>query len=276
MENQDFNKELLDYIYGEMSVSEKREFENKLNSDLELQSEYKELTEVRSELENLRDKEVMEPFAAWAKQRSSYWFRTGRKRKIVGFRPITAVAASLLILMLVGYLTNFSISMNDNGFYAGFGMQSIGQDQYLNAEDVKSLVNQEIQQSKNELLAQLAQEQEDYENKLTALEASIENTKISNVKEPITNEDLQKFLASAESKNVEIIKEYMKLTSNQQQEYFKTILTQFNDFYQKQRDEDLTMIQTSFLEMQQNQSLQKQETEKAIASLFTSVNQRNN
>lgn len=276
MENQDFNKELLDYIYGEMSTNEKKEFEIKLNNDSVLQNEYKELTEVRDVLENLKDKEVMEPFSAWAKQRSSYWYNTGQKRRRVVFRPITAVAASLIILMLVGYLTNFSISINDNGFQASFGVQSMDQAQYLSAEEVKSLVSREVAQSRNELLTQIAQNQERSDNKFTVMEASIIAAKKTEARVPVTNEDLQNFFVNVENKNAETMKEYMKLTSNQQQEYFKTILTQFNDFYQKQRNDDLTFVQTSLLEMQQNQSSQKQETEKAIASIITSVSQRNN
>ena len=43
-------------------------------------------------------------------------------------------------------------------------------------------------------------------------------------------------------------KGYLKLTSIQQQEYFKTMLTQFNDYMQEQRNEDLTRIQNNLVE----------------------------
>ena len=67
METQDFNKELLDYIYGEMTGSDRGAFEEKLKNDPGLQAELDELTEVRKALDNLKDKEVMEPFSTWGK-----------------------------------------------------------------------------------------------------------------------------------------------------------------------------------------------------------------
>ena len=54
------------------------------------------------------------------------------------------------------------------------------------------------------------------------------------------------------------------------------MFTQFNNFYQQQREDDLTFVQTSLNEMKQNQNLQKQDTDHAIASLFTSVSKKGN
>lgn len=60
METKDFNKELLDYLYGEMSSNNKKEFERKLQEDESLQKEYEAMLSVRNELDSLKDKEVME------------------------------------------------------------------------------------------------------------------------------------------------------------------------------------------------------------------------
>lgn len=277
MDNQDFNRELLDYLYGEMTPNEKKEFEQKLSESETLQNELRELTAVREELDSLKDKEVMEPFSTWGKTRSSRWFNANQGRRMIIFRPVTAVAASLVILMLVGYLTNFSISINSNGFQAGFGNQVVSENQnYLSEADVQSLVNQEVQRSNKELLARLTEAEEGYSQKINMLETSLKSIENKDKSAPITSEDLQNFFVNAENKNAEILKEYLKLTSTQQQDYFRTMLTQFNDFYRQQREDDLTLIQTSLLEMQQNQSAQKQETDQAIASLFSTVNQRGN
>ena len=90
----------------------------------------------------------------------------------------------------------------------------------------------------------------------------------------VTNEYLQKFFAEAENKNTDLMKEYLKLTTTQQQEYFKTMLTQFNDFMQEQRSEDLTVIRNSLIEIKESQNVQKQETDQVIASILTTVNQQ--
>jgi len=277
METQDFNKELLDYLYGEMSTEEKKAFENKMAEDAELQREFNELISVRQELSNLKDKEVMEPFSTMGKKsRSTGWPGASRRRMIV-FRPVTAVAASLLVLMLVGYLTNFSLSITKQGIYIGYtGQRQFSRENYLGANEVRELVNQEVRRNNEALLSKLTESQNTYDQKIAVLETSVETSLNANIRNTITSDDLEKFFADAENNNKELIKEYLKLSSTQQQEYFKTMLTYFNEFLQEQRNEDLTLIRNSLIEIKQNQDLQKQETDQAIASLFTSVSQRTN
>jgi hypothetical protein len=272
METQDFNKELLDYLYGEMTAGEKVEFKRKLSEDADLRKEYEDLNSVRQELDKLKDKEVMEPFSTWGRSRSLHWFGSNSRRRIIVFRPITAIAASLLILMLVGFLTNFSITLNDQGVYLGFENQT-SKEKFIGEEDVKILVRKELDKNNSMLLTKLAESENSYSNKFTALETSVENAITTHEKGAVTNEDLQKFFTSAENKNSELMRNYLKLTTTQQQEYFKTMLTQFNDFMQEQRNDDLTIIRNSLIELKQNQNTQKEETNQMIASILTSVNQ---
>lgn len=273
METQNFNKELLDYLYGEMSGDDRAAFEEKLKKNHALKAELDELSEVRAELENLKDKEVMEPFSTWGKVKSSAWFSAMRARKVIVFRPVTAIAASLVILFMIGYLTNFSLSVTNQGFQLGFGEQMAQNVQpYFTEDEVKAIVSQELKKNNEIFLAKLNSQEQSYNAKLTSLESEFQNSKNSH--EGISKEDLLNFFTSAENKNAETVKEYLKLSSTQQQEYFTAMLTQFNNFYQKQRDDDLTFIQTSLYEINQNQAVQKQETDKAIASLYTSVRKK--
>ena len=270
MDTQDFNKELLDYLYGEMSINEKKEFEEKLKEDSNLQKELDELSGVREELVNLRDKEVMEPFSTWS--RSSGWLNKAQRRRVIVFKPVTAVAASLVILFMFGYLTNFSITVSDQGFYMGFGKQEpMSEQKYFTEEEVKALVSQEMQRNNDILLSKLSTQEENYNTKFASLKSEMMAGKNN-----LTRDDLEVYLSSNENKNAETVKEYLKLTSSQQQEYFKALLTQFNDYYKHQRDEDLAFIQSSLFEINQNQAIQKQEVDEAIASIYSTVNQKGN
>ncbi|MCG8310892.1 MAG: hypothetical protein MI975_26120 [Cytophagales bacterium] len=276
METQDFNKDLLDYLYGEMNAGEKKDFEKKLKEDEKLRKELEELTSVRNELETLKDKEVMEPFSTWGRSRSSSWFHA-KRRKIIVFKPVTAVAASLLILMLVGYFTNFSVAITDRSVQLGFGDNPAMDDRnYFTEEEVHAIVRDELQKSSEKLLAQLADAEQEFNTRLAMLKTELQEASDDKKEDEISRRDLQNFFTNAENKNAEAVKEYLKLTSAQQQEYFKAMFTQFNNFYQQQRDDDLTFIQNSLYEINHKQELQKQETEKAIASLYTSVNQQGN
>lgn len=273
METQNFNKELLDYLYGEMSSDDRAAFEKKLKENHSLRAELDELSEVRAELENLKDKEVMEPFSTWGKVKSSAWFSAMRTRKVIVFRPVTAIAASLVILFMIGYLTNFSLSVTNQGFQLGFGEQIAQNVQpYFTEDEVKTIVSQELRKNNEMILAKLNNQEQSYNAKLTSLESELHDSK--NSQDEISKQDLKDFFTSVENKNAETVKEYLKLTSTQQQEYFTAMLTQFNNFYQKQRDDDLTFIQASLYEINQNQAVQKQETDKAIASLYTTVSKK--
>lgn len=273
METQDFNKELMDYLYGEMTAEEKKNFEVKLANDSELQKEFKELSEVRSELDKLSDKEVMEPFSALGKPRGGRWSNPLAKRRLIVFKPVTAVAAALLLLMLFGYVTDFSISINDQGFYLGFGKADAEiQENYMTQEQVADLLNQEIRKSNEALLARLSSAEASNEERFASLEQSSNQQK----GQVITPEYLENYFARVDKKNTDLMKDILTRTTAQQQEYYKSMFTQFSKFYLEQRSSDMTMISNSILQLKEDQNLQKQETDQALAGLYTTVNQRDN
>jgi hypothetical protein len=272
MENQDFNKELLDYLYGEMEPSEKEAFERKLEVDLELKNEYEELVSVKKELENLKDKEVMEPFSAWGRSKISNQLQSGRRKRLIVFRPVTAIAASLVILMLVGFWTDFSLTVNSQGFYMGFSDQiELGTTDNLSEEDVQRLIETQLAQNNQKLAAQLAEARESYDDQLVAFGQELNRLKDGSAETSVSKDDIQELLRQTELSNTDLMKEYLRLTSNQQQQYFKEMLTQFNTFYRQQRENDMAVIQEHLLEINQQQALQKQETDQALARLFTRV-----
>ncbi len=270
MENQDFNKELLNYLYDEMTAGEREAFELKMEDDQELKQEYEAMKAVKARLNELPDKEVMEPFPVWSNSKRG---RGSIKRKeIIWLRPVTVVAASLLIMMFVGYLTNFSVSINRNGFQFGYGTTNSDQEIKLIDDRIKALVAQEINQSNNLILAKLGASDSTTQLKIAAIENTVANELTSNKSETIDAMDLQNFFSELEKRNSEMLKGYLKLTSNQQQEYFKTMLTQFNDYMQEQRNQDLVMIQNNLIELKETQSIQKKETDQVLTNLFASIN----
>ncbi len=273
METQEFSKELMDYLYEEMTAGERKEFEQQLSENPDLRKEFEELSSVRQKLDKLTDKEVMEPFSTWGRSRSSSWFASKGRKRVLVFRPITAVAASLIFLLLLGYLTNFSISINDQGLLMAYGNQIQNhQENYLAEEEVKALVRNALDQNNTLLATRLSESETSYDNKFIALESSLTAALNANEKGVVTKEDLQEFFAVAENKNSELMSEYLKLTNDRQQVYFKTMLTQFNDFMQEQRSDDLTMIRNSLIDLKQSQNNQKMETDQLIASILSSTN----
>lgn len=273
MESKDFNKAIIDYLYGEMDHSEKKEFEQQMGSDPDLIKEINALKSIRRDLNMLEDKEVMEPFSIWGHTRTG---RNGsrNKRKSILLRPVTAIAASLVLLMLVGFATNFSLSLNKEGLHIGFQKaEETGSQPSLTEIDVQRMLSEEIQKNNSKLIASM--DGNATSSRLAKLEKSIEETKKLN-EQIITKDDLNQFFTDMEDRNGLLLQEYLSQASSQQQAYFKTMLTQFSEYLQDQRVEDLNMIQSELLQLNYTQTQQKIATDEVLAGLITKVNKKQN
>lgn len=275
MESQDFNNKLIDYLYGEMSADEKKEFEARLTEDPELQKELETLQSTREDLSQLEDKEVMEPFSIWGHTKSGWMGNNNNKRAIM-LRPITAIAASLIILMVVGFATDFSLRINKEGFQMGFHKtEGSSNKPSITEDDVKRILAQEIEKNNEQIFANLHQTQNTINSKLASLEAVADQSKNTN-NQSITSNDLNEFFVNVQSKNAKLLEDYLNQSSQQQQQYFKTMLTQFNEYLQEQRTEDLNFVQSEILQVKYSQKQQKNETDQVLAGLISTVSQSQN
>ncbi len=275
MESQDLNRKLIDFLYGEMGSSEKKEFEELLKKDSELRKEMVDLQKMRSDLNKLEEKEVMEPFSIWGGSKSN-WINGRKQHRSIVLNPITAIAASLVILMLVGYVTNFSVSINSSGFQLSFNeTKQTENPAAITEDDVKRILAHELDQNNQKIQTNLEETRELFNSKLTVLEKTMDDSRNKNDQE-ITTDDLNQFFVDVQEKNAQLLQDYLSQSSAQQQKYFKTMLTQFNDYIQEQRAEDLTMIQSDLLELKYSQTQQKIATDEVLAGLITTVNQKRN
>jgi hypothetical protein len=273
METQDYSSDLMDYLYGEMTAAQKAEFEAKMNSNEMLRKEFEELKAMREELSILDEKQVMEPSGIWNSSPSG-WVGSRRSQSRFISRPITAIAAAIALLMVVGYLTDFSLTVNQQGLQVGFNTsESLITQPSVAMEDIKLLVAREIEKANAGINDQLTSSRENMDVRLSSLEKAIENPENAN-KDLVSRVELSRFMAGIEQQNTELLQQYLNQASSQQQEYFKTMLTQFNDYLQEQRAEDINMLKAGLMEIQYNQTQQKIETENALTNLFTTVSNR--
>ena len=147
---------------------------------------------------------------------------------------------------------------------------------FLREDEVKALVRDELDNNNRMLQTKFNEAENTYNNKFMAMETSLSNAINTNKNTVVTSEDLQKFFTEAESQNSELMRDYLQLTTAQQQEYFKTMFIQFDELMQERRNEDLTIIRNSLIDLKQSQYIQKQETDNVLASLISTVNQTKN
>ena len=171
MGTEDFNKELITYLYDEMSTEERQQFEIAMENNPELKREFEELKEMRKGLGQIQDKEVMEPFFLWGKQGSDSWVSMFKRRNLLMFKPFIAVAASLVIVFLVGYFTNFSITYKDQSLYIGFNSSGTsGSETTYTQDQVAQLVNEEIAKNNAYIFSKLTETENNMDTRFAALE----------------------------------------------------------------------------------------------------------
>jgi hypothetical protein len=272
----DFSNELMGYIYNEMSPKEREDFEKQIASDPDLRKELEALRQIRGALGALKDKEVMEPVTI-----SGPIGEHGKSRSGLSafMKPLLAIAASITLLLLTGYVTNFSVQLNDSGFYLGFVEKPEVQD--LNEAAVKALIRSEINKNNEVVMSSMedafSQQSEKYDAQFTSLHTelqSIGDTK-STPSSLTAEEDLRAYIEASQKNNIALLKQYLKLSNEQQQLYYQDLLTQFSNYVQEQREEDLLLIKSSLIALKENQDLQKQETDQRLASLYTNVHSQN-
>lgn len=279
MSTEDFSKELITYLYDEMSIEERQQFEMAMENNPELKREFEELKDIRKGLASIHDKEVMEPFFLWGKNGLSSWATLFKRRNLLMFKPIIAVAASLVLVLLVGYLTNFSIIYENKSLYLGFntpdkGDQTTG---YTN-EEIASLVNQEIAKNNAYIFSKLTETENSFDTRFAALEGGTDISMKSDYlpSDLVTQKELDVFLTQVRNNNLRVLNTYLQSSSVQQQDYFQAVLKEFSTYMENQREEDLRLIRRSLVDLQENQQAQKAETDQILASILTTVSNQNN
>jgi hypothetical protein len=278
MERDDLKNDLIAYLYGEMSTEERLHFETEMESNPELKNEFLELKQVRKGLSQLEDKEVMEPFFLWGRNVANGRVNPLKRRSLILFKPIIAVAASLVILLLVGYVTQFSISYQNDRLYIGFIKPEKTQPvNVMSAEEIRNLVRNEIDQNNQRIMTSINESENKIETRFASLEKN-QQQQFKNRKAPstVTEQDLQGFYKQLQQANVSLMENYLQNATVQQQEYFQTVMNQFTEYLQDQRKEDLRMIRRNLVNLKENQDQQKQETQQILATLLNNVNNQNN
>ncbi len=278
MEREDLKNNLIAYLYDEMSTEERLRFEREMEADPKLKNEFLELKFVRKGLSNLEDKEVMEPFFLWGRNGVNGWANPFKRRTMILFKPFVAVAASLAILLLVGYLTNFSVMYQEKGLFIGFNNQKPTESvDALSADQITNLIKNEIARNNSILLSNL----NNTESKLGARLTSLENRQkyppvYRQASKNVTENDLQQYYQQVQNANATLMDDYFRNATVQQQEYFQTVMNQFTEYLQDQREQDLRLIRRSLVSLKEDQDQKQLETQQILAALLNNVNNSNN
>ncbi len=140
------NKErIIDYLYGEMDASERERFEIEMNSDAGLRNEVESLSQVRSVFSHDMDAQVTQPVIQFpAKSRSIP-------------RSWMAAAASIVLLLTLGKITDFQVSTEEGRLVMGFG-EIVPQEKHVEEPVINSISKADLDLALESLKSSILEE----------------------------------------------------------------------------------------------------------------------
>lgn len=263
------------YLYGELDVKEKEKMEQFLSENPDAQKELQQWMSLRKMMNTIPDKEVIAPplFLGDTKH-NGFWSSSY-------FKTIMSVAASLILVILVGRLSGLNINYADSELRISFGEPKQMQQQNLQpatpsltTAEVQDMINNSLTQNNAVMQASMKESQQklDASIKRNLLANSTKVDKLVRQAATASDEQIQQYVASLQNENMKLVKDYFQLTSSEQKKYIEDMLVDFAKYLQQQQSNDLQVVQTRLNSLEKNTNMFKQETEQILSSIITNGN----
>ena len=273
--------DLMAYLYGELEGSEKEAMDKYLFEHPEARIELERLQQMRAMLGHVKDKEVIAPpiFVGESKQRFIW--------NAPYLKTIVSIAASLLLIILAGKLAGMKIQYQESALRISFGG-----DQVVNGnatqtttpaissvtpEEVQAMINASLDKNNLAMQSSWKETQQQLDASITKSLAQNSNKIDKLVKDASTasQDQIRQFVSGMQTENLQLVKNYFKLSSDEQKQYIESLLVDFSKYLQQQRNDDLQVVQTRLNSIEKNTDVFKQETEQILSSIITTVGTKN-
>lgn len=259
---------LIAYLYGELDGAAREKVERYLAGSEDARRELEALKAVRDMMGLVRDKEVIAPPLV-----------IDNRTRFLNFsspvlRTALAIAASLVLLMVVGKLTGVQVTASGNELKLTFGTPRPAQETpSLDVMDVQSIVDARLASNNAALQEEWKKSQEAFNaNVRESLEKnSSQIDRLVTKAAAASEEQISAYVSTLQAENLRMIKDYYKMTSEDQKEQLEQLLVDFAKYLQQQREDDLLILQARLNDLQQNTDMYRQETEQILASIISNA-----
>ncbi len=259
------NEQLIDFVYGNLPETERLQIEQAINEDASIRAEVEALNGSRSFLHNLEDEEVLEP-------ERLIWEVTSKKEKKSAIWPILAVAASLTLLLMIGYATQFKVSYG--GFELAFGNTApVEQPNALTNQQVQEMINRSIVANNIDFVTQLDEAESEFKAQLAAnnkLQRRDMKRIAANSKE-LPKAQVDAYIAQLSDANRTIINDFFEVSALKQQDYVNSILTDYFEYMDQKQKDGFRVLQANIEDVDFKNDMRTQQTDQVIASILTTV-----
>lgn len=261
---------LMAYLYGELDAKEAAQVEAYFNQYPEERIRVSQLATVGKLFRLMEDQEVIAPPVFMGDGHVSRFWKSGT------FKTILSIAASFLFLLVAARLIGPDITYSGGELRISFNKsqvkESVVQESSpLTSEEVQQMINESLVRN-NEIISS------EWENNNLALRASLEKNFASNsakidelmkVTSQASQDQIRSFVAGLQQENLQLMKDYLKLSTDDQKTYVEALLVDFSKYLQEQRKQDLQLFQTRMSSIEKNTDQFKQETEQILASIIS-------
>lgn len=260
------NEQLIDFVYGNLPETERLKIEQAIEENGSIKEQIEALSESRSFLNNLEDEEVLEPDRF-------IWELSKKQQKQRMLWPITAVAASLTLLLLVAYATQFKVSYGT--FELAFGeTEPVVMPAAMTSQQVQDMINQSIVSNNVSFVAQLDDTKFDFEARLMAnnkLQLK-DMHRIAAKSKELPDGQVQEYLVQLNETNRTMVNDFFTASAVEQKDYMNSILTDFFEFVDTKRKDDYYVLRASIDDLEYKNEQKTQETDQILSSILTTVN----
>ncbi|MDH5604309.1 MAG: hypothetical protein OEY51_10225, partial [Cyclobacteriaceae bacterium] len=238
--------------------------EDYLHNNPKAMEELEDLRHVRQTLQGFEDREVMEPNIIFQAKTRGFFLSHFVKKAMT-------IAAAIILIMVTAYWMELKVSYSNEGFYLGFheGVQAEKSDQ----AEMKEMINTAMAGMSNQIDNRFAGLESRLDDKIGIVREENEQDLSDVLKKAtfVSQEQIREYVDQMNQENKKAIQALFELNKEEQQEYMKTMLTDFNDYIEKRREADLEMIDLYVTQLKQDTEVKQLETDQILASIINQV-----
>jgi len=266
--------EIVDYLYGELAPDKLKDFEEYMQQNPDFEREVQTLKQTQKLLPSLADEQVVQPKPFILESRKRSTLHGSRKWLL----PLS-IAASLAAIMLAGYFAQFSMTIGEDGLRVAFYNEQPIPEAAITKDEVQALIDSSVRQVSDQWQNQASQLQVSFASQLAhnkrLTETEIKRVAAMKPQAEIDEDQILNFIAQLKDENKKMIQNFYRESAEDQQAKIRHVLVEYNEYLDKQRQEDLQFIQSNMLALRSTSELKQEETDKILASIITTVNNQN-
>lgn len=260
---------LIAYLYGELDANEAEKVNKYLQQHPEEMEKLQQLNQLRGLMNHVIDKEVIAPPIITESKQVHFW-QTGY------FKTMMSIAASFILILVAGKLLGPEISYSQGELRISFnnskGIEVLTTaENQLTAAQVQNMINTSLARNNEVIQVSLDESQKKVEHSLHVnyINHSKKIDDLMKIASKASQDQIKGFVAALQEENLTSMKEYLKLSSKDQNAYVEALLVDFSKYLQEQRKQDFQLFQARMTNIEKNTDQFKQETEQILASIIS-------